>query len=232
MKKCALCQNPKPLRRSHILPDFLYKPTYDEKHSNIFFDADEERRAIRHSGLWEELFCDDCEGVFNRWESYFADVWFLRSLRPQKIGRSPFTIAGLDYQRFKLFHLSILWRSGVATYDVFRQIRLGPHQDRMRRLLLANDPGPVDLYPFLGVALRDPTTGGVKDSIISVPGVTRIDGHTVYRAMFGGVAWYYAVSSHTANRPIAPTLELDGRLTLGSEDWLKHKAIAELSSQL
>ena len=29
---CRLCKNDEPLQNSHVIPEFLYGPSYDEKH--------------------------------------------------------------------------------------------------------------------------------------------------------------------------------------------------------
>lgn len=232
MPDCALCLLPKPLRRSHILPDLVYKPSYDDKHRIITFDGDEERRGLRHTGYWEELLCHDCEGRFARWETYFADVWFNRSLRPVQLQAEFVTITGLDYRVFKLFHISILWRAGVASFDFFKQIRLGSHQERMRQRLLSEDPGPPDLYPLTGIAVRDPNTHGFRDDLIALPGYARIAGHTVYRALFGGVFWHYAISSHRSQCPVPATLRSDGSLELLVQDWTRNPAIRQVAAQL
>jgi len=84
---CRLCRESRTLVESHILPEFLYKPTYDEGHSSIYLDVDSEQTGTRRRGFWEILFCEECEERFNRWETYFAEIWFNRSVRP------PFSLA-------------------------------------------------------------------------------------------------------------------------------------------
>jgi hypothetical protein len=34
------------------------------------------------------------------------------------------TIRGIDYRKFKLFHLSIIWRAGISSLRPFRGVRL------------------------------------------------------------------------------------------------------------
>jgi hypothetical protein len=31
-QKCALCRQERPLRKSHVIPEFMFGPLYDEKH--------------------------------------------------------------------------------------------------------------------------------------------------------------------------------------------------------
>src|SRR3546814_14867401 len=62
---CALCQASAPLRRSHILPDFLYRQLRGS--SGRFFSATHPHRA-QQSGTVVSLLCDDCEQRFSRSE--------------------------------------------------------------------------------------------------------------------------------------------------------------------
>ena len=65
--KCFLCLSEATLRASHVVPEFFYKPMYDEKHRFFTVSSDPERRDRMHQkGVRESLLCDDCEGRFAR----------------------------------------------------------------------------------------------------------------------------------------------------------------------
>jgi hypothetical protein len=63
-KICKLCQLEKQLRRSHILPEFMYENLYDEKprrfHTlNIDLDdTSKSSKKIEQKGIREFLLCD------------------------------------------------------------------------------------------------------------------------------------------------------------------------------
>jgi hypothetical protein len=160
---------PSHLLDSHIVPEFLHRPIYDEDHEAIYFDST--RKGIRRRGFWEELLCRECEERIGKLESYFADLWFKQGVRPELVirGNRPLRVAGLDYTRFKLFHLSILWRASIATLRPFQEIRLGIHEERLRSMLLTGVAGPAELYPLWGVAVRD-EDGSYKDDMLQLPG--------------------------------------------------------------
>src|SRR5205807_8245068 len=138
---------------SHIIPEFLHKDTYGEGHAALSVRADLPYVRRLRKGLRERLLCDGCEGVIKRYEDYFARTWYGQGVLPQfapEHGEAVVT-DGLDYAAFKLFHLSILWRASVATREEFRDVKLGPqHEDAIRRMLLAGDPGPADRYRLTG----------------------------------------------------------------------------------
>ena len=73
---------------------------------------------------------------------------------------------------------------------------LGPHEERIRQMLLNENPGSKLKYPcfFIMVLMED---NKVLDNFIYPPNLLRIEGHRSYRFIFGGGFWIYFVSSHT-----------------------------------
>jgi len=152
MMTCRLCCLPKPLCDSHILPEFAYRRTYDENRQAIYLDLLRLKRSVRQRGFWEKLLCIDCEGKIGRWETYFAEIWYNRPVRPSTLTGRALVLKGIDYRKTKLLLLSILWRSSVSSLVPFRDVRLGPHEERLRALMDAADPGPETRYVIAALA--------------------------------------------------------------------------------
>lgn len=163
---CRLCLAQRQLRNSHVLPELVYKPLYDSSHSAtaISFALFMKRRIFK--GLRERRLCDDCEQFFSQLKDYFGRVWLhpQASLRPDFIPGNAVVIRGLDCLKSKLFHMSLIWRASVSTLDAFQYVRLGGQEEKVRRRLLASDPGNQDIYPssvwrFATPIRRDSTIG-------------------------------------------------------------------------
>ncbi len=233
MIQCRLCGSKSPLRDSHILPEFVYRPTYDSTHTAILFEPDRNRRGRRQKGFTERLLCGECEKLLGTWETYFADVWFhpTRQRRPAALPGDRAIISDLDYARFKLFHLSLIWRSGVSTRPAFGGVRLGGQEPQLRNRLLASEPGDPAGYPFFGIALRDSSTNGFQDKLLMTPRVARVRGHWVYIILFGGVLWHYYISSHAGPGNVPYLFDRTGTLTLLVQDWKENPFILELARQ-
>ena len=224
---CRLCREERALCRSHIIPESAFKPSYDATHRAHLITVDTGRRRSIQVGYRERLLCQDCEQRLNRFEDYFADVWF-HGKRPEAVQPGTVTVSGLDYARFKLFHMSVLWRAGISSRPQFRDVRLGPHQERLRKMVLAEDPGDPTEYPFWGLMLHDADSGHVFDDVIIEPGATRIEGHSVYTFTFGGCSWFYIASTHAPPKAILPALfGRNGVLKLGVQDFLTYGPIVE-----
>ena len=110
---CRLCKNDEPLQNSHVIPEFLYRPSYDAKHRIGLVKAGLSKMQLRQKGIREPLLCRQCEQLLNdRYEQPMSKAW--REFLPDEIDRDSHLIDGIDYGTFKLFHLSVLWRASVA----------------------------------------------------------------------------------------------------------------------
>lgn len=227
---CRLCGQQGPLTKSHILPEFVYRPAYDNSHTSIVIDLQRSKKTKRQKGLTQYLLCRSCENRFSRLEKYFSDIWFGRKrLRPILLTGKMIQIAGIDYFRFKLFHLSVVWRAGVASIPEFSNVRLHTQELKLRKRLLDSDPGNQTDYPFFGIALRDPQTGGFQDRILKTPDSFRLRGHWIYSFIFGGVQWNYCISNYKSEQPIPIYFGKTGLLTLAVQDWTDNISIRNMA---
>jgi hypothetical protein len=199
--RCALCLCEAELRRSHIIPEFLYETLYDDKHRlqilSVIPDQDNWREQ---KGLRERLLCDACEQKLSVWERYASLV--LKGGVPLNYRREGdiVFVSGLDYAQFKLFQLSVLWRAGVSTLNFFEKVQLGSHAEVLRLQLLASDPGSPERYGCFMFGLRHENQAFT--GVIMQPGKVRLNGHTAYRFVFGGFLWSMLVSSHDLGSPL------------------------------
>lgn len=192
---CRLCQGPGPLRRSHILPEFLYRSMYDVKHRfNVLSIIPSQENSLAQKGLREDLLCDICEQRFSKWERYASRV--LEGGVPLNARREGdlWYVSGINYKSFKLFQLSILWRASVSTLQFFENVSLGPHEEAIRQMLLAEDPGSAKRYGCIMFGLK--FNGAAFTDLMIQPGRLRLHGHVAYRFVFGGFLWAYLVSGH------------------------------------
>jgi hypothetical protein len=107
----------------------------------------------------------------------------------------------IDYTRFKLFLLSILWRASISNRPLFREVKLGPHEEQIRQMLLHDDPGEQLRYPCLMMTYRH-----LKDlpgDIVTQPSRSRVNGGHAYKFLIGGMIYIFFVSKHAI--PVALT---------------------------
>lgn len=197
-KVCRLCGLPKPLRWSHIIPEFLYQLLYDDKHSFwALTTRPQDRSRAEQNGFREYLLCEDCEGRINVYEQY-ADRAFNGDAGLRFTPNGQVSVAsGLDYKLFKLFQMSILWRASVASHPFFSNVALGPREEELRSLLWADDPGAPAQFSCMMWAIK---LGDRPAALMIPPERIRIDHRTHYFFVFGGFAWAFLASRSTEGR--------------------------------
>lgn len=195
---CRLCRRARPLRDSHIFPEFLYRAVYDtspRRFEEITFGQNS-RVDYHQKGLREPLLCAECEQLLGSHERYASQLFFHRDdFHWVTVGATTF-ISPVKYSSFKLFLLSLLWRAGVSSLPSFREVTLGPHEPRIRAMLLASDPGKPHDYPATLFSFRE-HADMFRETIIP-PYRVRIGSHQAYRTAFAGWLCTFFVSRHTA----------------------------------
>jgi hypothetical protein len=207
---CRLCKENKPLRESHIFPEWLYKPLYGDNHRFFVLSTDaNKRRGTRPKGIYEKLLCNECEQRFSRWEGYARNVFFELPLKVIE-DDGAVVFSGLEYTPFKLFQMSLIWRASIASRHEMHKIDLGPHAERIRNMLFEDRPGEV--YEYGSILMLPALSQELMQQFVYPPErlPTKIDGHSAYRAVFGGLFWLFIVSNHSYRIPHEVFLSKNG----------------------
>lgn len=163
--KCKLCQEDKDLiKKTHIIPEFLYQYLFDEDHKFVLSKSHEllepvKKLRFRPTGEYEGgLLCKVCDNeIIGGYESYASSTTFGNTSKPAEVkvhnyhngkGQSWSVCRDIDYKRFKLFLLSILWRASISTRPLFSEVNLGPHEDIIREMIFHGNAGDESDYPI------------------------------------------------------------------------------------
>lgn len=213
MGKCRLCLKEKGLCDSHIIPEFLYKTLYNNKHKFIGITENGINTKIQ-KGFKEYLLCSECEAIFSKYETYVASKIYMPIVENIYDGDHTI-IPDVDYTKLKLFLLSLLWRISISGIEQFRNVDLGSrHNENIRTMLCNKDPGDADDYPAIFYLNKSNTI----DSMNMVPPrfVGRIDGHRAYKVYTPKVLHLFLVSGHS-KPPVAnpfTRMLIDGSLPI------------------
>lgn len=170
-------------------------------------------------GIRQHLFCEACEQHFNEYfEKPFRTQWILAKPLPNPWSANEILWVTVDYASFKLFHLSVLFRAGVSSLPTYAEATLGPHQERLRQLILNCDPGDATQYPVFGYAVVHHKTNELIP-MVSQTQKSSFGGHRCYGMMYGGVEWWVSVSSHRNLEFEAVALRPDGQMPFHSVPW-------------
>jgi len=185
---CNLCGNKSEIRKSHILPEYFYSGIYDNKHRTLEITQDSER--IIQKGLRKYLFCQICETKLSRFEGYAAQL--IRDIPnfAHDSNKRFIYLENVNYSKLKLFQLSILWRASIVKDSGFGQVDLGPHEEKIRHMLMHEIPGKTFEYGCIMMTMLETT---LIHKIISAPIKVRLKpfGHTAYKFMTGNLTWLF-----------------------------------------
>ena len=197
---CALCHELRPLENSHIIPEFMYEALYDDKHRfHVLTTRTEARNTTKQKGIREHLLCACCERKLSKYERYGSLLFNGGTPPTYRREGDVLVVSGIDYLQFKLLQLSILWRASICTLPFFAEVQLGPHQERIRKLLLSGNPGAFDLYPCLMWGLQ--LEFGKPLALMIPPKKHRTDGKTHFVFVFGSFLWNFHVSNQPLSAP-------------------------------
>lgn len=233
MPKCRLCMNDRELRHSHIVPEFLYANLYNTKNHMMGVNGHGRRgwKALQN-GAKEHLFCESCEQHFNEYfEKPFRKLWVDNCPLPDPWITNDVHWITVDYETFKLFHLSVLYRAGVSTLPTFAAVQLGPHKEKLRQLLLTRNPGEYFQYPVFGYAVVHHKTNRLIQ-MVSQAQMSRFGGRRCYGILYGGSEWWICVASDRNPEFEQAALQSDGRMPFAAVPWNEVAVIQEASKIL
>ena len=161
---CKLCQKDKTLlKRSHIIPDFMYKGLYTDDHELFVISSDgtSQTRTV-HTGVYESnILCRNCDNsIIGDCENYVHTILFggtnlkedkslyyqfEKTFKDEKL----WCFSNLDYALFKTFLLSIFWRMSISSRPNYLDISLGSHEETIRKMILDRNPFGENDYPCM-----------------------------------------------------------------------------------
>lgn len=159
---CKLTGTVGPGIKAHIIPRSFYDFGGSEhKGAELLrIKGDDVRFAKSPVGEYDTgIVTEEGEAYFSEGDSYAYDCLVKKGQEAgiYMIGDEPgcVEIPEFDYPKLKLFFLSLLWRASVSSRPLFKKVALGPHEQRVRDLILAKDPGSSDDYATVVGIHRD-----------------------------------------------------------------------------
>lgn len=203
MKKgdCRLCLERKDLcEKSHIISGFMYREIFDEKNRLAEWKGVGRPTKIVQSGTYEGgILCKDCDNkIIGQYETYAKSVLY-DGKHSIKTKNCPgfMQIKGLNYKKFKLFLLSLLWRTSISSKAPFKEVDLGPYEEKLRRMILEGNPGYKNSYPCIIVSYRN--IRKIPYKMLIKPRKTRIDNIITYIFTIAGFFYFFKIIESESN---------------------------------
>ena len=182
---CRLCGQKRQLVRAHVIPRSFFNKLNDGSGA-IRMGTDKPGAYPKRSpiGAYDSsLVCETCEARFSPWDDYanrlllepYRDEFYLQA-NGQKIG---YRFEAVDYQKLKLFFVSLLWRASASQHAFYVGVRLEKFEEVARRMIMNNDPGNPETFSVLLSKFEHPTA-----VVMLNPDFTKFVGVNFYRFYF------------------------------------------------
>jgi hypothetical protein len=145
------------------------------------------------------MLCRGCEDKLNKWETYASKVMFGGTGISFEKLQDAIIVKDVDYKKFKLFQLSLIWRAGACELQQFSNVSLGTHEEKLRCMVLDENPGVPSKYGCLMILA--PSHFELTSQMMMLAQETRFDNHRCYMSMMAGLTWVFFVSNHTDQLP-------------------------------
>jgi hypothetical protein len=124
-----------------------------------------------------------------------------------------------------------LWRASVSSLEFFRLVALRPHEERLRNMLLLDEPGAPHAFGC-AVVFASERGEDISDTFFN-PEPFRWCGRRMVKFFFAGSAWLF----HCDSRPAPPYLQRlflqqDGSLTGLTGDLAEARAYGAEAKRL
>ena len=197
---CKLCgKNAKLLKKSHVIPDFMYRGIPDELNRMIVaeLNSSNSKPKFQQSGYYDKyVLCSKCDNeVIGKLERYVAMLLFggksfkvpifENAISPD--GVKSVIIKDVNYRSLKLCILSILWRAHISNNKFFKKVDIGKNEKQIRKMLLTNDPKSENDFKISIVAIRN--SEGLIRMVID-PAVVKIGNGSVAIFFINGIFYF------------------------------------------
>jgi hypothetical protein len=214
MPICCLCGLEKQLIKAHIIPRKLYEPireaSIDEPPSNqvprIYVVGTKQKPKQSQSGIYDSsILCRECDGdLIGVWDNYgqtfLLSPSFAENYLADNVGKfAAYRVKEFDYKQIKLFFMSILWRAAITSDQFFSQIKLGSWEEKLRKMILAQDPGNENDFSIVLFKYE-----GALNEIMQNPTKQKQDGVNYYRFRFPKYGFLIKVDQRSFHPKLFP----------------------------
>jgi hypothetical protein len=126
-------------------------------------------------------------------------------------------LIGVDYTKFKLFLLSILWRASISKRDFFKETKLNlEDEERLREMIFNKNPGNPDDFPCtISIAKNQRLLRYMIRQPLAV--------NNGCQFMIGGTFYFFQFKRPFPNFVTKSTLQKNGEMIIlfMSDDWVR-----------
>jgi len=143
----------------------------------------------------EKILCRSCEELTNEFDSYVAAFTYNPKrvkIKVEKSGTKFRTYSNVNYKKFRLFQLSLLYRAALSNNLAYQHIKLSPdHMESIRISLLSRKPFSDNILGCQMKLIWNFKRNEPFQNYLSVPRKDVLNLKEVVYFIFGGFAWEF-----------------------------------------
>ncbi len=222
--QCQLCgQQKKLLRHSHVIPKFMEKSIKDDLHRMKLKKNIEDPRPgiyIQKGFTVRDILCATCDNhILGRLEKYLSEFIDSPDYQNTIVKRSRRIIPGtlpshrfnVDYTKFKLGILSIVWRAHLSNHYFHKEIDLGSFADILKDMILNQSAGDKNFFRISIFAL---TTDMEALKIVMQPFPVEVADFKYLLFLISGAMYFIETKYNPENTLFKTHLKEDGTLII------------------
>lgn len=207
---CPLCECKveKLHKRSHIIPEWMYKDVYDKNNKMINVDINRMSKSKKQKGYYDEIICTACEEKSQKYDHYASLILTERSKQSpeylaidRKINKQPVRKElhsyshwkNIEFHKLQKFVFICLLRTHLSMKKKGEYLLVDRHYKKIREIYMSSTISDDKSYPIIIVKYLD--EDGFKD-IIHLPYIDKKDGHFLIDFGGGGYLFNIYVSNH------------------------------------
>jgi hypothetical protein len=230
MNKCIICNQPKKMCISHIIPQGFYtkiKETSNDK-CVLIVEKNKPLRTKAKGFKGNIGICIDCDNKIGLFDEYALNFLYSDFSKYKKTIKdiSYFDIPNseFDYKKLKTFFVSVLWRASLSNNKFFQMVSLG---DKYNNLCLKYIKNEIEDIPEIRIAITRIKSNIIDDKIMDLmmpfaAGRTE-EGYCWYTVIFGKHKIMFTIDQRQKNLDFQITeLNKDKNLLIVQTDFEEH----------
>lgn len=210
-KFCPLCEKEVDClhKKSHLIPEWMYKDAYDDNHKLISVDLNNEYARKRQKGFYDQIICTACEIQSQKYDQYASLVLTDRSTdskeylavsRKDEVAykggkKLKFSIwENIDFPKLQKFVFACLLRTHFSMLNSGNYLLIDKHYKKIRNLYLDQRSNDDSTYPILLNKYIKDDIG--FESILIPPFKNKKDGYFIIEFSGASFLFWVYVSSH------------------------------------
>lgn len=140
-KICKYCGQSKQLCSAHIIPKSFYNLQKNKRFIGLSNDGTKDLVSCQNGFKDDNILCSDCDKKLGIYDKYAKEILYDKIPQCRRFNTPLFLMTNeqFDYQRMRLFFISLVWRASISQQDACSQISLGSKYENIALNILKGD---------------------------------------------------------------------------------------------